>query len=311
MFLMISGRTDIPAFYAEWLMKRFEEGYLQVRNPYYPEKISTYTLSPDIIDGILFCSKNYEPFLPYAEYFVTHYPCIFDYTITAYTHDIEPNVPSIKKSIDTFKALAEIVGKDRMEWRYDPILLNTNHYTPVFHKYAFELTAEALQDHTSTCLFSFVNMYQKVLRNAPDIYPPNAEQRHYILQSMLQSASAHQLKLQCCPKELLHVTDTNICNAIDTSGCMTFDKFELANPGVSYKRLKSANSKLKCSCLDARDIGIYNTCPHQCLYCYANEQPDIADKYRSKYDISSPMLLDRPNGDEIVSHSKQIVYRKS
>ena len=132
MILNTGARTDTVQYFSEWLLKRFAEGYVYARNPLFPKKVTRYDLSPDKIDAVLFCSKNYAPILPHLHKITDNYRTYFHYTITAYGKDIEPGVPDIDESIKTLTELEKIVGKKKIAWRYDPVLL-TDKYSVERH----------------------------------------------------------------------------------------------------------------------------------------------------------------------------------
>ena len=162
MIIQTGMRTDIPAFYSEWLCNRIKEGYVMVRNPYQPQQVTRYTFSPSVVDLIAFCSKNPAPMLSHMDLLKT-YGMYWFVTITPYGKEIEPLVPDVEAVIDTFRQLAEITGPDSMGWRYDPIFLNET-YTPEVHIQKFTQIAQALEGYTHTCVISFIDLYQKVRR---------------------------------------------------------------------------------------------------------------------------------------------------
>ena len=123
MILNTGGRTDTVQYYSEWLLNRFREGYVLSRNPLFPNLINRIELTPETIDVVVFCSKDYAPILDRLHEISDRFNCYYHYTITAYGTDIEPRVPSIEQSIDTCKRLAAQVGKEKIAWRYDPVLL--------------------------------------------------------------------------------------------------------------------------------------------------------------------------------------------
>ena len=166
MIIQTGMRTDIPAFYSEWLCNRIKEGYVMVRNPYQPQQVTRYTFSPSVVDLIAFCSKNPAPMLSHMDLLKT-YGMYWFVTITPYGKEIEPLVPDVETVIDTFRQLAEITGPDSMGWRYDPIFLNET-YTPEVHIQKFTQIAQALEGYTHTCVISFIDLYQKVRRNFPE-----------------------------------------------------------------------------------------------------------------------------------------------
>ena len=123
MIINTGGRTDTVQYYSEWLLRRFSEGYVLSRNPLFPNRVSRYELTPDKVDCVVFCSKNYKPILPRLHEITERFHTYFHYTITAYGKEIEPGVPSIEESMETLAELSGLVGKQRVAWRYDPVLL--------------------------------------------------------------------------------------------------------------------------------------------------------------------------------------------
>ena len=169
MIINVGGRTDIVNYFTPWLINRLEEGFVYTRNPYNPNQVTHYDLSPDIVDAIIFCSKNYSPILEHLPKIIKKYNIFCYYTITSYGNDVEANVPCIDKSIDTLKKLSEIVGKDRVSWRFDPILL-TEKYTTDYHIKEFEYITSRLHDNVSFCVFSFVDIIGKSIKTCPKLY---------------------------------------------------------------------------------------------------------------------------------------------
>lgn len=168
MIIQTGMRTDIPAFYSEWLMNRIQEGFVLVRNPYNPTQVTKYSLSPEVVDLIAFCTKNPAPMLPFMEQ-LTPYGQYWFVTITPYGRDIEPNVPDTGTVMDHFKILSDIVGVDSIGWRYDPILVDATH-TVEWHISEFEKMAAVLHGYTETCVISFIDIYKKVERNKETDY---------------------------------------------------------------------------------------------------------------------------------------------
>lgn len=170
MIINTGGRTDIVQYYTDWLLRRFSEGYVLTRNPLFPNKVSRYELTPDKVDCVVFCSKNYKPILPRLHEITNRFYTYFYYTITAYDKEIEPGVPSIEESMQTLFELSEIAGKQRVAWRYDPVLL-TKEYTVQRHIETFDKMAEILAPYIDRCIFSFVEMYKKLEVNMPELIP--------------------------------------------------------------------------------------------------------------------------------------------
>lgn len=159
MIISASRRTDIPAFYSEWFINRIKEGFVIVRNPMnnQPRRI---LLSPDIVDCIVFWTKNPIPIIPQLDK-LKDYCYYFQFTLTSYGKDIERNLPDKKKDlISAFQRLSKEIGPERVIWRYDPILINER-YTKEYHLKAFEEIAGALNGYTEKCVFSFIDIYGK------------------------------------------------------------------------------------------------------------------------------------------------------
>ena len=162
--LSVSRRTDIPNYYSEWLARRFREGFLCVRNPMDHYQVSRINLSPEVIDCIVFWTKNPVPMFPYLDEF-SRYMYYFQFTLTGYGREIEPGLPDKKKVlIPAFRELADRIGKERMVWRYDPVFLS-DRYTLDYHVKAFAQIAEALAGKTQRVVISFLDDYDKTKRN--------------------------------------------------------------------------------------------------------------------------------------------------
>ena len=122
MIINTGQRTDIPAFYSSWFVNRLRAGFVLVRNPYNPQSVTRYRLSPDVVDVIGFCTKNPAPMLPYMP-LLKPYHQFWYVTITPYGREIEPYAPSKKAVLESFRRLSGMVGADCIGWRYDPILI--------------------------------------------------------------------------------------------------------------------------------------------------------------------------------------------
>lgn len=159
MIISASRRTDIPTYYSEWFINRIRDGYLYVRNPMNIHQISKITLSPCVIDGIVFWTKNPIPLMQYLNE-LNNYAYYFQFTVNAYGKDVEVNVPNKNDVIiPAFRELSNRIGRDRVIWRYDPILL-TEKYTIDYHVNYFNELAKRLSGYTHKCVISFVDLYR-------------------------------------------------------------------------------------------------------------------------------------------------------
>ena len=276
-------RTDIPAFYAEWLANRLREGYVCVRNPYSPASVTKYRLSPDVVDLIVFCTKNPSPLLPRMD-LLKSYGQYWFVTITPYGRDIEPHVPDKRFIIRTFQKLSRLVGADSMAWRYDPILL-TGEWTIRRHLSAFGEIAAKLEGYTHTCVISFLDLYRKVLRNFPEGRTVSEEERLALGREMIRMADSHRMVLRTCAEG----TELAPYGA-DCSGCMTARIFEKAvHEKLQLPKKKTA--RRECACFLTNDIGAYDSCGHLCRYCYANANSEAVRRNMLLHDPSSPFLI--------------------
>lgn len=284
MIINTGSRTDTVQYYTEWLLERFENGYVYSRNPFFPNKVTKYILSPEVVDCVIFCSKNYKPILPYLKTITDRFNTYFFYTITAYEKDIEPNVPSIDDSIETLIKLSEIVDQKRIAWRYDPVLL-TDKYSKSMHYQTFEYMVKQLSPYVDRCIFSFVEMYKKLEQNMPEIHEVSDEDKTELARNMGRIAKKYNMLLQTCATG----KDYNSFGILN-SGCITTDILEKAND-IKFKKLSHAGNRTNCHCVENRNIGDYNTCPNGCKYCYANRDSKVAQLNYQKHNPNSEFIL--------------------
>ncbi len=304
MILNTGSRTDTVQYYTKWLLKRFEEGFVYTRNPLFPNKVTRYELSPDKIDLVLFCSKNYTPLLSHLHKITDKYRTYFHYTITAYGKDIEPGVPSINDSIETLIELSKKVGKQRISWRYDPVLF-TNKYTLDVHASTFEHIASKIAPHIDRCIFSFVEMYNKLKTNMPEIIPLTNSDKNKIAETLGSIASKYGIHIQTCG------TNGNFSQyGIHQSGCATLEILGNAN-NCKFKDLKHKGLRQGCHCIESRDIGAYDTCLNGCKYCYANKNPQEAwDNYKY-HNPNSPIILGELQTTDEITQGNQKSFLKT
>ena len=197
MIINTGGRTDTVQYYTEWLLRRFSEGYVLARNPLFQNKVTRYELTPDKVDCVVFCSKNYKPILSRLHEITDRFPAYFYYTITAYGKDIEPGVPDIEKSMKTLIQLSKLAGKQRVAWRYDPVLL-TEKYTIQKHLGTFARMAETLAPYIDRCIFSFVEMYKKLAYNMPELLPLSQQDKDILAKGLGSIAEKYGIFIQTC-----------------------------------------------------------------------------------------------------------------
>lgn len=297
MIINTGQRTDIPAFYSEWLSNRLKEGYVCVRNPYNSKQVSRYRLDPEVVNVIGLCTKNPAPMFPYME-LLKDYGQYWFVTITGYGRDIEPNVPDKHSLLEDFRKLSEIVGLHSIGWRYDPILIS-DRYTADYHLRAFEQIASALEGFTETAVISFIDLYPGVRRNFPEALEVDKELRHVLGRELVRIASSHGMTVKPCAEG----NELAVYGA-DCSGCMKISDYEKAI-GKSLNAPRRKGARKECACYLSCDIGAYNTCMHMCRYCYANSDPSTIMARNRMHDPRSPFLIGWYRDDDVVHEVDQ------
>ena len=302
MILNTGSRTDIPAFYSEWFYNRIKEGFVMARNPFYPNLVTRFRIDPDLVDVIVFCTKNPGPMIPRLEE-LSHFRQFWFVTITPYGKGIEPAVPDKRKVCESFRQLSAIVGKRCIGWRYDPIFISER-YTVEYHLKAFEKIASILDGYTEQVVISFIDLYEKTKRNFPEAKEVGKNDRLILGKAMIRIAREHGMQLFPC----MEGSDLEPFGA-NTFGCMTKEVLEHALG--EELRLPSGISPARegCRCLLGNDIGAYNTCRHFCRYCYANYDKASVLRNSNLHDPSSPLLVGHIQEGDQVREARQIRYR--
>ena len=294
MILMVSGRTDIVAFYSEWFMNRLAAGYIDVRNPFNQKMVSRINM--DDVDLIFFCTKNPIPILDKIDRI--NKPIYFHITLTGYNKDIEPNVPDKKEIIEAIKKLSNKIGKDNIVIRYDPILLNER-YTVEYHIKAFEKICKLLDGYISKILISFIDDYKNVRKNMSSLRYREFEEEDYerIGLNFSRIAEEHGLYVHTCFEER-DLTEYGFvkddCLSKELAYKLTGKKFP------KWKARKGG----KCNCVEMVDIGVYNTCSHFCKYCYANFDENKVKENKLKHNPKSSLLIGELEKSDIIKERK-------
>lgn len=297
MIINTGCRTDIPAFYSEWLMNRIRDGYVLVRNPYNPFQVTRYSLNPNVVDCLAFCTKNPEPMLKYLDE-LDNYKQYWFVTITPYGKDIEPAVPDKTKVIENFKKLSEHIGVDSIGWRYDPIFIN-NEFDVKRHIECFEKMANLLKGYTHDCTISFLDLYEKVKRNARDLRPPTREEIIELAKTFAKIGKENEMVIHAC-----HENEYLSEYGIDCTGCMS-QKIVEKSIKCSLNPPKINNLRENCNCLMGNDIGAYNTCGHLCKYCYANLDTKLVRENMKRHVSTSPFLVGTKRKEDVITEAKQ------
>lgn len=276
-----------------------------VRNPYNQSAVTRYEIRPDLVDMIGFCTKNPIPMLPHiAELNERGFAQYWQVTITPYGRDIEPGVPDKRQIAAAFKQLSELVGKDRIVWRYDPIFLDGK-YTEDFHRRAFETMSRDLSGWTDYCVISFIDLYPKVKRNFPEARELTQEQKTALGKDLIQIADANKIAIRTCGEGNFLAQ-----YGADCGGCMTPAIYERAlGQPLAFPRFTPSRSE--CACYLSRDIGAYSSCQHFCRYCYANSDWRAVKENAKRHDPRSPFLLGGSLPGDTVRQAEQRSWKAS
>lgn len=306
MILSASRRTDIPNYYSEWLARRFRAGFLCVRNPMNFRQVSRITLNPNVIDCIVFWTKNPAPMLPYLDEY-RRYMYYFQFTLTGYGKDIEPGLPDKGRIlIPAFCELADRIGRDRVIWRYDPIFLS-DHYTLDYHVKAFTRIAEALAGRTRRVVISFLDDYEKTKRNMKgiNIQGLTKEKMRRLAHSFAVIAGRYGMEIQTCA-EKIDLSEYGITHG----ACIDREYIEHLL-GCRLRAGKDHGQRPECRCMESVEIGSYHTCRNGCRYCYANFSDGRVQARIRDFDVDSPILCGKMEPEDRITERKMKTLREN
>jgi DNA repair photolyase len=294
-----SRATDIPAFYSDWFINRLKEGYVKWKNPF--NGIPLY-VSFDKARLIVFWTKNAKPIFKHLDYLdEKQLNFYFQFTLNDYDAEkLEPRVPNVQSRIETFQQLSEQIGKEKVIWRFDPLIL-TDKIGVNELLLKIEKVGNQLKNYTDKLVFSFadIKIYKKVqnnLRSNAIQYQEFNERTMNEFAAGLQrlnenwhfelAACAEQIPLEkygiihnkCVDDDLIIKLFANDKTLMDFLG-VKITPANMFNPKPSITKLRDNKDKGQrqfCGCIVSKDIGEYNTCPYLCEYCYANANKDIA-----------------------------------
>lgn len=299
MIISASRRTDIPAFYADWFIKRVREGFFLRVNPFNSRQIAGFSLRPEDVDAICFWTKDPRPLMPYLDELdrrrLNYY---FQFTLNPYDTFFEPKVPPLDERVAIFRELAGRTNPERMVWRYDPVIFSS--VTPVaWHLEQVERIAGQLRGVSRRLVFSFCDFYgkgqgrlSKALQGTgitlKDITSPEYRKPfEQIVLGFKDIAARHGLRIFSC-SEKMDLAPFGIQHGACIDGDLIRRLF-----GVKASFKKDGNQRVACNCVQSVDMGAYNTCRFGCAYCYANFNEGIIEDNDRRHYPDSPALLDR------------------
>jgi hypothetical protein len=290
-----SRRTDIPAYYADWMMRRLHAGWCEVPNPYNAHQVARIDLAPAAVDAIVFWTRNPAPLLPHlAAIEAMGHRFLFHYTLMDNPRLLETHRPSLAAAIRTFHRLAAIVGPQRVIWRYDPIVFSSI-TPPGFHRDRFAAIAAALSGATQRVVISIMDDYRKIRPRMDALASQGAvvavlaeeQQAAYgdLLAFMAATAASHGMAIQSCsePFDLAP-------SGIPHGACIDPALIQSAL-GVAVTQCKDQTQRPACGCAVSRDIGMYDSCLTGCQYCYANRNFAASRSRHRAHDPASPRLI--------------------
>jgi len=296
-----SRSTDIPAFYSEWFIDRLKKGYLKWKNPF--NGVPLY-VSFKKTRLIVFWSKNPKPIIKHLDYLdsnnINYY---FQYTLNDYSKEhLEENVPNLESRIDTFMQLSDKIGKDKVIWRFDPYILTDTTGVDELLKRT-EYIGNRLKNYTSKLVFSYADIktYKKVQNNLRKDSIPylefNDRTMNELALGLKELNKNWRFEIGTCAEKIdldkygiVHnkcIDDDLMIKLFNHDKLlMDFLGVKIEQPTIfdpnqkitKTRNLKDKGQRQACGCIMSKDIGQYNTCPHECVYCYANTSKEIAIK---------------------------------
>jgi DNA repair photolyase len=282
-----SRSTDIPAFYAQWFIDRLRAGYVIWYNPFNHKPVRVLFKNTKVV---VFWTKNPNPLIPYLKELDDrgiHYYFLF--TLNDYEREgFEPNVPSLTERIDVFRRLSGLTSKEKVIWRFDPLIV-TSQLAPRDLLKKIWNTGNRLKGCTDKLVFSFIDIksYRKVKNNLvkeiPSFSRENIENSEFSDEQMTEIAEGlakirerwkfegWDISLATCAEQIdlsKYGIEHNRCIDSELMKRIFSDDKDLISKLVS---LKDKGQRKTCGCTVSKDIGMYNTCSHFCVYCYANK----------------------------------------
>ena len=267
-------------------------------------QVSKIRLSPDVIDCIVFWSKNPAPMLPRLGE-LADYMYYFQFTVTPYGRELETGLPQKESVIDTFRQLSDRIGPNRVIWRYDPIFFS-DRYTREYHLKAFRQIAEALNGYTEKCVISFADIYPKNKKNMEKLssYRLNDCGLKEFVKELSRIATDNHIRLGSCAEKI----DLDECGIAHNS-CIDRALIE-EMIGCKLNVVKDKSQRLECGCVESIDIGTYDTCKNGCVYCYANSSLKSVETNTAQYNPFSPLLCGAVGKEDKITDRKVTSLKK-
>jgi DNA repair photolyase len=288
-------RSDIPAWHSDWFMERLRRGHM----------LSTYRrrkyVSFDKTRIIVFWTKNPTPIFKHLDELdqmgIGYY---FHHTLTDYDRErLEPNLPPLADRTDAFKRLSNRIGKERVLWRFDPLVLTD---TIDRERLASKVCSvmESLSGYTKKLVISFFDptarkkVERQLINAGVHAKKFTADDMKYVSCRIADYAAKFKIQVAACAEEMdlssfgirrnrciddeylrrVFKQDTDLMSFIDT-----------------VAGIKNQGQRKLCGCIPSFDVGTYNTCKNGCVYCYANNSQKAVANNFNRLSLNGETLL--------------------
>ena len=302
MIVSASRRTDIPAFYLRWFLGRLAEGRVRVANPFRPSQQRVVSLAPDEVDAIVFWTRDPGALARAAGRLeeLGHRRTVALVTITGLAGTdrgrvLEPRVVPTDRAVAGFLRLAERWGDPRrLGWRYDPVILGPRD-TPEEHLERFGELARRLAGATDRVIVSFLDVYRKTARRMAaagwplEMPEPGSPVLRELAAGLAAIAREHGMTLELCAEPPVYEG-----TGARRGRCIDPERLAALWPDRPFPRRKDPGQREHCGCCPAVDVGMPDTCPGGCAYCYAVRSDSLALANRARHDPAGESLLPLP-----------------
>jgi len=262
-----SYRTDIPAFYADWFMRRLAAGHCRVANPYGGSDYEVL-LTPEAVDGFVFWTRNMRPLLPHLDAIRRVAPFVVQFTLTGYPRALESSVIGVEEGVAQLSELRDRFGPRAAVWRYDPVVFAAGMDAET-HCDGFARLARGLAGAVDEVVLSVVTPYKKTRRNLDRAarrqgfawHDPPPEEKQELLSRLAAIGADRGMAPTLCSQPELLVPGLGEARCVDAR--------RLSDVAERPIAARESGNRPGCRCALSRDIGAYDTCPHGCVYCYA------------------------------------------
>jgi hypothetical protein len=295
MIISASRRTDIPAFYSEWLINRLKDGHVLVPDPYSTDRLWYVALTPENVDCIVLWTKNPIAMLDRFEQMDRlGYKYYVHFTLTPYDKTVERNLPSKPKLVRIFQKMSEQIGASRSVWRYDPVIVD-HERTIEWHLERFDQMCEDLNGHTERCFISFVDPYKSLERTFRKL---TDNEMRMIASGFSDTAKKYGITVFTCA-ETVDLSKYGV----EHGACIDQGLIERVI-GHRIDARNDTNQRDACGCIECVDIGAYSTCSHGCSYCYAVSNETAVMRRMAAHDPVSPIISGYPGNEKITDRTK-------